>query len=205
MYSTICTTTIMVISGVIGAAPSFHADAIALKVFRDCCSIAVICLRMRSTVEARATGRFMQTHPQKTANERSRDLLHHAGVLTTWKKGILLRGGPRTRRFALYKAGIEAGLFLYMAPFILTVCYWFLTTPGVNIWLRLVKCVMELPSVIFQFTWAAACVKYWHMLDEDGVLMSSCLRARKHRLNNIVCTTYCLIKSWLAVCTNCQQ
>jgi hypothetical protein len=93
-----------------------------------------------------------------------------AGVLTTWKKGILLRGGPRTRRFAAYKALLESGLFVYMAPFILTVCYWFLATHGVSIWLKLAKCVMELPSVIFQFTWAAACVKYWHMLDEDGVL-----------------------------------
>jgi hypothetical protein len=91
-----------------------------------------------------------------------------AGVLTTWKKGILLRGGPRTRRFALYKAVMEVSLFVYMAPFIMTVCYWFLTTPRVSIWLRLTKCVMELPSVVFQFTWAAACVKYWHMLDEDG-------------------------------------
>ena len=29
---------------------------------------------------------------------------------------------------------------------------------------------MELPSMVFQFTWAAACVKYWHMLEEDGAL-----------------------------------
>lgn len=79
-----------------------------------------------------------------------------------------MRGGPRTRRFALYKALLECGLFLYLVPFIGTVCFWFATAPGAIFWVKAAKCAMELPSVIFQFTWAAACVKYWHMLDEDG-------------------------------------
>lgn len=104
---------------------------------------------------------------------RSHIVCEAAGVLTTWKKGILLRGGPRTRRFALYKALMECGLFAYMTPFIFTVCYWFLTTPNVSIWIRATKCVMELPSIIFQFTWAAACLKYWHMLVEDGTMPSA--------------------------------
>ena len=70
---------------------------------------------------------------------------------------------------------MECGLFLYMAPFILSVCFWFATAPGVNIWFKAAKVIMQLPSAIFQFTWAAACVKYWHMLDEDGTSLRSFL------------------------------
>jgi hypothetical protein len=87
----------------------------------------------------------------------------------------VLRGGPRTRRFAFYKALIEGGLFLYMVPFVVTVCIWFVTAEGFNPFVKAAKCFLELPSLFFQCMWALACTKYWQMLCDDGARPASAL------------------------------
>lgn len=116
----------------------------------------------------------LQDHVHHSAKQAlNRTVIGDVGLLTTWKKGQMLRGGPRTRRFALYKATLECALFLYMVPFVGLVCYWFITAEGFNPFVKATKCVLELPSLFFQFMWAAACTKYWHMLYHDGTIPAS--------------------------------